>query len=84
MLAIASGLAVLSVSLETPVIAAVRDAFVSRSSLVPARGKSPGLIWVPFTAYLRFPNLRQSRLQDCRLRWRAAAELRRAVSATSW
>jgi hypothetical protein len=38
MLAIVSGLAV---SLETPVIAAVRvrDACVSRSSLVPARGK---------------------------------------------
>jgi hypothetical protein len=32
-------------------------------------------------AHLRFPASRHSRLQDCRLRWRAAAELRRAASS---
>jgi hypothetical protein len=36
--------------------------------------------WVPPRANLRFPKSRHPRLQDCRLRWRAAAELRRAAS----
>jgi hypothetical protein len=49
------------------------------SRLVPARGKPPGFTWVPFTAHLRLSNRRHPRLQDCRLRWPAAAELRRAV-----
>jgi hypothetical protein len=47
--------------------------------LLPARGKPPGLIWVLRMAYLRFSNDLDPRLQDWRLRWRAAAELRRAV-----
>jgi hypothetical protein len=38
-----------------------------------------GLIWVPFTAHLRFSNGRHPRLQNRRLRSRAAAEVHRAA-----
>src|ERR1700722_6094835 len=47
--------------------------------LMPWRGLVPGVIWVLQMAYLRFSKSRQSRLQDCRLRWLAAAELRGAT-----
>jgi hypothetical protein len=42
-------------------------------------GKPPVLIWVLFTAHLRFLSSRHPRLQDCQLRWPVAAELRRAA-----
>jgi hypothetical protein len=45
------------------------------------RGDRPrfGSHWGCSLAYLRFPNSRHFRLQECRLRWPAAAELWRAV-----
>jgi hypothetical protein len=46
---------------------------------MPIRGPD----WVPIDmACLRFSNDRHPRLQDCRLRWRGAAELRRAAWST--
>jgi hypothetical protein len=38
----------------------------------------------PFCRYLRLSNSRHSRLRDCRLHWRAAAEVTSAVCSSIW
>ena len=75
----ALGASATAISISRVFLGDAPDVHVDALGYAGGARATAGLIQVPFAAYLRFPNSRQSRLQDCRLRWPAAAELRRAA-----